>query len=245
MATSKQKKKTPQTGPKRFTPPTTAQATAAESMVSAHSIDDEPKVSFTLEFYALDNQESSFIARVKKIGSEEHVILIEDLENQALLDFIFQNLPKSWQKKQTRPALEIGSAPADSPDEATIEGENRTEKASSFELVSEKKFQEGRLEVRQNGQKNTVLDSVQVFELCFEADTPLQWVQYQINFKSWESDVPSYRISQQKSTMGPICVEMVPGNLQAGFYLLEFSATAQKADRTPIIFSAIQLIQLI
>lgn len=242
MATSKAKKKTtPSADLKPFTPDTTAQA--MEPAISPHAIDDEPKVSFTLEFYALDNQESSFIARVKKIGSEEHVILIEDLEDQALLDFILRNLPKSWQKKQLKPALAV--YPAKSTGQAPTERENKGKENSTFELLPEKKFQEGRLEVRQNGQTSTVLDAAQVFELCFEADTPLQWVQFQINFKSWESDVPSYRISQQKNSSGTICVEMAPGNLQTGFYLLEFSATAQEADHTPILFSAVQLVQLI
>lgn len=248
MATNKQKKKSPQVSvPKK--PEQTAAlqektAQASPTAIGMHAIDNEPKVSFTLEFYVLDDKENSFIGRVKKIGSEEQATLIEDLSDQAWLDFIQRNLPKSWVKPRlpksiAAPEKAISIAPVLGQVE---EDEHDLETKPSANLFHDR-FERGKLEIWQSGQKRTMVDANQVFSLCFEADAPQQWLQYQAHFKSWETDIPSYQVSQKKTSNGAIHLEMAPGTLQPGLYLLEFNARALTPTKAETIFRATQLIQ--
>lgn len=216
-------------------------------------VDDEPKVSFTLEFYAVNEQDTAFVGRLKKIGSDEQVALIDGLDIESIHKFIRNNLPKTWalSPQAAHPtgdvAFEIGLGPA-SVNQVLA---NRTLPNSTTEaLVSGAKTMPtnapGKIEIWQNGRQNSIVQAEKNCMVCFEVEEQPVWAQFSAHFKSLEPEVPSFQFSKHNEFTGKPTLELYEGQLKPGIYSLMVSAAA-KTD-TPqgtVLFTADQLVQVI
>lgn len=249
MATAKRKKSSPGTSFQRVEPANSALSDSPQLLAAtSNSLDDEPKVSFTLEFYPVDEKESAFIGRLKKIGSEEQITLINDLDSEVLLGFIRRNLPKTWRKQQHYKTLTQAEAAVDSNSTPKPLAQNpicTPVLASKVELLLNEQLR-GKLEVWQNGRKSNVIEASKTTSLHFEADAQ-QWTEYHAHFKSLETNVPSHSIVRKQTTNGQVELVLSQDQLKPGIYDLKFSAVAAGNEDTNgrTRFTANQLIQVI
>lgn len=210
-------------------------------------VDNEPKVSFTLEFYPTDGQESAFIGRLKKIGSEEQATLINDLNSQSILDFILKNLPKTWQKLALAPPASVEEKPALNLALSTLGEQNSVNNiATSLPLKDTQDTQRLKLEVRQDGKKSNVVNSTKVISLHFDASPFQQWTQFDASFKSLEAGVSNHNMRWVQ--LKNISLEIPPAqqHLKPGLYNLTCTAMAKDgAQQKTLVFTANQLLQVI
>ncbi|AEE49756.1 hypothetical protein [Haliscomenobacter hydrossis] len=211
-------------------------------------VDDEPKVSFTLEFYAVNEQDTAFVGRLKKIGSDEQVALIDGLDIESIDRFIRHNLPKTWilsppvAHPADEVAFEIGLRPA---------AANRTLPNSTAELlVSGAKPMptnaQGKIEVWQNGRQNSIVQAGKNCLVCFEVEEQPVWAQFSAHFKSLEPEVPSFQFSKYNEFTGKPTLELYEGQLKPGIYSLMVSAAAKTdAPQGTVLFTADRLVQVI
>jgi uncharacterized protein (DUF2164 family)/methionine-rich copper-binding protein CopC len=245
MASTKRKKSSPGSSLPAIALPDPVQVVSPNFLVpEADPLDDEPKVSFTLEFYPVDEKESSFIGRLKKIGSEEQATLIDDLDSEVLLDFVRRNLPKAWRKQDVNKAIakvETKAGPVPTPFQEQIN-------APVFEAESPiKELPTGKLEVWQNGLKSNVFESSQAISLRFAAEAVPQWAEYNVHFKSLEASATSHNIRRKQILNGQLEVVLSENQLKPGIYDLKFSAVAAGDNHVKGVarFTANQLIQVI
>ncbi len=248
MATTKRKKSSPRSSLPGIALPDAVQVVSPQFLVpTVDPMDHEPKVSFTLEFYPVDEKESSFIGRLKKIGSEEQATLIDDLDSEVLLDFIRRNLPKNWRKQDLNQAIaKVETEVVPVPIFALPFQDQVNEPA--FETESPiKELPTAKLEIWQNGLKSNVFESSLAISLRFAADSVAQWAEYNVHFKSLETSAYSHNIRRKQILNGQLEVFLSEDQLKPGIYDLKFSALA--AGDNPINgaarFTANQLIQVI
>ncbi|WP_421798084.1 hypothetical protein [Haliscomenobacter sp.] len=247
MATTKRKKSSPRSSLSVALPDAVQVVSPQFLPLTADPLDDEPKVSFTLEFYPVDEKESSFIGRLKKIGSEEQATLIDDLDSEVLLDFIRRNLPKNWRKQDFNETIAKVETEAETVPIVTLPLQNQVNEPT-FETESPiKELPTGKLEIWQNGLKSNVFESSQAISLRFATDSVAQWAEYNVHFKSLERSAYSHNIRRKQILNGQLEVFLSEDQLKPGIYDLKFSALA--AGDNPINgaarFTANQLIQVI
>jgi hypothetical protein len=244
MSTSKKKKPTAST-------PLPLKSTQAPLVAQIEKVtdnlDDEPKVSFTLEFYAVEEQPSSFVGRLKKVGSEEQVSLIEDLDAGKIVAFLQRNLPKAWQEKaETKPNTAAPKL------ERAI-GTN-LEQALPIPSGTMPSIQLGRsgvttkdaIEVWQNGQALQTIRAELPATIFFKAGEQKRWARVDAHFKSLEAHNPDQHFSKHNIVAEKIAVELSSGQLRPGIYSLSLSAESEKeAEPNPAQVSANQLVQVI
>lgn len=247
MATTKRKKSSPRASLSAALPDAVQIVSPQFLAPTADPLDDEPKVSFTLEFYPVDAKESSFIGRLKKIGSEEQATLIDDLDSEVLLDFIRRNLPKAWRKQDLNKAIARVET-ADEPESTATTPHHDQIKDPTFAIEpSIRELSIGELEIWQNGLKGNVFQSSQTISLRFAADSVAQWAEYNVHFKSLERSAYSHNIRRKQILNGQLEVFLSEDQLKPGIYDLKFSALAagDNSKNGAAKFTANQLIQVI
>ena len=248
MATTKRKKSSPRPSFPAIALPDAVQVVSPNFLVpTADPLDDEPKVSFTLEFYPVDEKESSFIGRLKKIGSEEQATLIDDLDSEVLLEFIRRNLPKTWRKQHSNKAIAEVETEIEPLPPSTLLSQDQIKEPAFVTESPVKELSTGKLEILQNGLKSKVFESSHAIYLRFAADSVPQWAEYNVHFKSLETNAYNHNIRRKQILNGQLEVVLSENQLKPGIYDLKFSAGAAGDNHVKGVakFTANQLIQVI